>query len=109
MHSCPDIQKYPYANVRLPPDEQAEPAAFEEGMEVEVFTRKTELEVCGWWVATIKMLKNDICAVVYSGFQASYTEIVKLARLRAKNNNPPITPATFFDFTIPVPEELRAE
>lgn len=78
-------------------------------MEVEVFTRSTEIEVCGWWIATIKMLKAEICAVSYTGFDTPYTEIVELKRLRAKNLNPPITPKTFFQFTIPVPEELRAE
>ncbi|XP_023305119.2 synaptic functional regulator FMR1 isoform X2 [Lucilia cuprina] len=109
VDGCPEVQKYPFANVRFPPDEQPEPPTFEEGMEVEVFTRSTEREVCGWWTASIKMLKAEICAVAYIGFETPYTEIVELKRLRAKNLNPPITPKTFFQFTIPVPEELRAE
>ncbi|XP_065372287.1 fragile X messenger ribonucleoprotein 1 homolog isoform X2 [Calliphora vicina] len=109
VDGCPEVQKYPFANVRFPPDDQPEPPTFEEGMEVEVFTRSTEREVCGWWTATIKMLKAEICAVAYIGFETPYTEIVELKRLRAKNLNLPITPKTFFQFTIPVPEELRAE
>ncbi|KAM7363433.1 synaptic functional regulator FMR1 isoform 2-T2 [Cochliomyia hominivorax] len=109
VDGCPEVQKYPFANVRFPPDDQPEPPTFEEGMEVEVFTRSTEREVCGWWIATIKMLKAEICAVAYVGFETPYTEIVELKRVRAKNLNPPITPKTFFQFTIPVPEELRAE
>lgn len=109
VDGCPEVQKYPFANVRFPPDEQPEPPTFEEGMEVEVFTRSTERESCGWWIASIKMLKAEICAVAYIGFETPYTEIVELKRLRAKNLNAAITPKTFFQFTIPVPEELRAE
>jgi len=103
--------KYPFVNVRLPPEETVEVAApiFEEGMEVEVFTRTNERETCGWWVAIIKMLKADICAVAYIGFETPYTEICELGRLRAKNSNPPITAKSFYQFTLPVPEELREE
>lgn len=107
----PEVLKYAFVNVRLPPEEAAVTAApnFEEGMEVEVFTRTNERETCGWWVAVIKMLKADICAVAYIGFETPYTEICELGRLRAKNPNPPITPKSFYQFTLPVPEELREE
>ncbi|KMZ04504.1 synaptic functional regulator FMR1 isoform X1 [Drosophila simulans] len=106
-----ESMKYPFVNVRLPPEETVEVAAsiFEEGMEVEVFTRTNERETCGWWVAIIKMLKADICAVAYIGFETPYTEICELGRLRAKNSNPPITAKSFYQFTLPVPEELREE
>ncbi|KAH8388191.1 hypothetical protein KR093_000101, partial [Drosophila rubida] len=112
--SVPDVLKYAFVNVRLPPDEAplggvAAAPAFEEGMEVEVLTRTNERETCGWWVAVIKMLKAEICAVAYIGFETPYTEICELGRLRAKNPNPPITPKSFFQFTLPVPEELREE
>ncbi|XP_022223496.2 synaptic functional regulator FMR1 isoform X2 [Drosophila obscura] len=106
-----EVRKYPFVSVRLPPEETVEVAAptFEEGMEVEVFTRTNERETCGWWVAIIKMLKADICAVAYIGFETPYTEICELGRLRAKNSNPPITAKSFYQFTLPVPEELREE
>lgn len=78
-------------------------------MEVEVYTRSNECEACGWWIASIKMLKPDICAVVYIGFENPYTEIVDIQRIRPKNPNPPITLKTFHQFTIPVPENLRDE
>ncbi|XP_017849096.1 synaptic functional regulator FMR1 isoform X2 [Drosophila busckii] len=106
-----DVMKYAFNNVRLPPDEPVPSAVlnFEEGMEVEVFTRTNERETCGWWVAVIKMLKADICAVAYIGFETPYTEICELGRLRPKNPNPPITPKSFYQFTLPVPEELREE
>ncbi|KAH8271275.1 hypothetical protein KR018_005634 [Drosophila ironensis] len=111
VDGVPEVMKYPFMNVRLPPEETVEVAApnFEEGMEVEVFTRTNERETCGWWVAIIKMLKADICAVAYIGFETPYTEICELGRLRAKNSNPPITAKSFYQFTLPVPEELREE
>ncbi|KAH8288708.1 hypothetical protein KR054_008294 [Drosophila jambulina] len=111
VDGVPDVMKYPFGNVRQPPEETVEVTApiFEEGMEVEVFTRTNERETCGWWVAIIKMLKADICAVAYIGFETPYTEICELGRLRAKNSNPPITAKSFYQFTLPVPEELREE
>ncbi|KAL9893067.1 synaptic functional regulator FMR1 isoform X2 [Glossina fuscipes] len=109
LEGWPDVQKYPFASVRFPPEPSQEPFAFEEGMEVEVFTRSLDCEACGWWIASIKMLKAEICAVVYIGFENPYTEIVDLQRLRPKNLNPPITPKSFHQFTIPVPDELREE
>ncbi|XP_032307191.1 synaptic functional regulator FMR1 isoform X1 [Drosophila ananassae] len=111
VDGVPEVLKYPFGNVRLPPEEAVDVTAptFEEGMEVEVFTRTNERETCGWWVAIIKMLKADICAVAYIGFETPYTEICELGRLRAKNSNPPITAKSFYQFTLPVPEELREE
>ncbi|XP_014089881.3 fragile X messenger ribonucleoprotein 1 homolog isoform X3 [Bactrocera oleae] len=109
VDGCPDVQKYPFSNVRFPPEENENPPAFEEGMEVEVFTRSTERESCGWWIASIKMIKAEICAVAYIGFETPYTEICELKRLRIKNQNPPLTSKSFYQFSIPVPEELRQE
>ncbi|EDV49665.1 synaptic functional regulator FMR1 isoform X2 [Drosophila erecta] len=110
VDGVPEVMKYPFVNVRLPPDETVKVAPiFEEGTEVEVFTRTNERETCGWWVAVIKMLKADICAVAYIGFETPYTEICELGRLRVKNSNPPITAKSFYQFTLPVPEELREE
>ncbi|XP_011178282.2 fragile X messenger ribonucleoprotein 1 homolog isoform X3 [Zeugodacus cucurbitae] len=109
VDGCPDVQKYPFSNVRFPPEENENPPAFEEGMEVEVFTRSTERESCGWWIASIKMIKAEICAVAYIGFETPYTEICELKRLRIKNQNPPLTAKSFYQFSIPVPEELRQE
>ncbi|XP_023163597.2 synaptic functional regulator FMR1 isoform X3 [Drosophila hydei] len=108
VDGVPEVMKYAFVNVRLPPDVAVVAAtSFEEGMEVEVFTCPNERDTCGWWVAVIKMLKADICAVAYIGFETPYTEICDLGRLRAKNPNPPITPKSFYQFTLPVPEELR--
>ncbi|CAD7085234.1 unnamed protein product [Hermetia illucens] len=101
--------RFAFSQVRFPPIENQSPPPYEEGMEVEVFTRSNEREACGWWTAIIKMMKIDICAVGYLGFEHPYTEIVELKRLRPKNTNPPITSKSFYKFEISVPEELREE
>ena len=102
-------EKYAFSQVRFPPEESETVLPFEEGMEVEVFTRSNERESCGWWTAIIKMLKTDICAVCYLGFENPYTEIVELKRVRHKNVNQSITAKSFSKFEIVVPEELRDE
>ncbi|XP_037946514.1 synaptic functional regulator FMR1-like isoform X4 [Teleopsis dalmanni] len=107
--ASPDVQKFPFASVRFPPKEPEAPPAYEEGMEVEVFTRSTDVEACGWWIGAIKMIKGEICAVAYIGFETPYTEICEMKRMRIKNPNPPITAKSFYQFSILVPEELREE
>ncbi|XP_059218436.1 fragile X messenger ribonucleoprotein 1 homolog isoform X1 [Stomoxys calcitrans] len=109
VDGVPDIQKYAYNSVRFPPEVNPEPPVFEQGQEVEVLTRRTGSEACGWWLGVLKMVNVEICAVVYSGLDQHYTEVVDMERLRQKNLNPPLTPKSLFKFTIPVPEELRAE
>uniref|UniRef100_A0A1B0DQ46 Uncharacterized protein n=1 Tax=Phlebotomus papatasi TaxID=29031 RepID=A0A1B0DQ46_PHLPP len=76
-------------------------------MEVEVYSRSNEREACGWWMASIKMIKGTFHVVEYLGWDHSYTEIVPVDRLRLKNTNPPINAKTFHRFEIDVPEDLR--
>uniref|UniRef100_A0A6M2DZ12 Putative synaptic functional regulator fmr1 isoform x6 n=1 Tax=Xenopsylla cheopis TaxID=163159 RepID=A0A6M2DZ12_XENCH len=100
--------RFPFSLVRLPPKE-SRPTEFTEGQEVEVFSRANDLEACGWWRATIKMVKGDFHVVEYLGWESTYTEIVGSDRLRAKNTNPPIDVNTFCKFEIEVPEENRED
>ncbi|XP_063243776.1 fragile X messenger ribonucleoprotein 1 homolog isoform X6 [Bacillus rossius redtenbacheri] len=99
--------KFPYAQVRLPPDVLNPKADYVENQEVEVYSRANDQEACGWWRAIIKMIKGDFHVVEYLGWESTYTEIVASDRLRPKNPNPPIDRNTFFKFEIEVPEELR--
>nr|CAD7425963.1 unnamed protein product [Timema monikensis] len=99
--------KFPFAQVRLPPDGPHSKPDYVENQEIEVYSRANEQEACGWWKAIIKMIKGDFHVVEYLGWENTYTEIVASDRLRAKNPNAPIDKTTFYKFEIEVPEELR--
>ena len=98
--------KFTFARVRLPPQNGpgattpgAEPK-FAEHEEVEVFSRASEQESCGWWRAVIKMFKGDFYVVEYLGWETTYTEIVASERLRPKSMEPSISSRTFFAFKV---------
>lgn len=99
--------KFLFNQIRLPPEPTVTQPLYQEGMEVEVFSRSNEREACGWWAAAIKMMKGDFFVVEYLGWDNSYTEIVSQDRLRLKNANPALVNKSFFRFEIQVPEELR--
>ncbi|XP_055686396.1 fragile X messenger ribonucleoprotein 1 homolog isoform X6 [Lutzomyia longipalpis] len=99
--------KFHFNLVRFPPAEATTLPQLTEGMEVEVYSRSNEREACGWWMASIKMIKGTFHVVEYLGWDHSYTEIVPAERLRMKNTNPPINAKTFHRFEIDVPEDLR--
>merc|ERR1719361_455875 len=80
---------------------------FTEGEEIEVFSRASDQESCGWWRAIIKMIKGDFHVVEYLGWETTYTEIVTSDRLRSKSQEPPIDARTFVKFSIPLPDEIR--
>jgi len=98
--------RFPFARVRLPPNLSGQ-AVFEQEQEVEVYSRASDQESCGWWRAIVKMIKGDFHVVEYLGWETTYTEIVPSDRLRPKSLEPPITATTFFKFQLPVPQELR--
>ncbi|KAG5670441.1 hypothetical protein PVAND_000705 [Polypedilum vanderplanki] len=100
--------KFLFNQIRLPPEPSTNQMSnFQEGMEVEVYSRSSEREACGYWAACIKMMKGDFFVVEYLGWDNSYTEIVSQDRLRLKNPNSTINNTTFFRFEIQVPEDLR--
>ncbi|XP_069669055.1 fragile X messenger ribonucleoprotein 1 homolog isoform X7 [Periplaneta americana] len=99
--------KFPFSQVRLPPEGVPGKPDFTENQEIEVYSRANEQEACGWWKAIIKMIKGDFHVVEYLGWENTYTEIVASERLRPKNPNPPIDKTTFYKFEIDVPEDLR--
>lgn len=53
------------------------------------------------------MMKGDFYVIEYVGWETTYTEIVSIDRLRAKNNNPPIDKNMFNKFEIEVPDDVR--
>jgi len=108
--------KFPFARVRLPPhpiasssqDESASSIAhYTEGEEIEVFSRASDQESCGWWRAVIKMIKGDFHVVEYLGWETTYTEIVPIERLRKKSQEPPVNKMSFNKIDIVLPNEIK--
>ncbi|KAG8237139.1 hypothetical protein J437_LFUL011187 [Ladona fulva] len=99
--------RFPFSQVRLPPPESNAKADYQVDQEIEVFSRASEQEECGWWKAVIKMIKGEFTVVQYLGWDNTYTEIVPEERLRPKSNMPPIDKNTFHKVEVEVPEELR--
>ncbi|CAG9865436.1 unnamed protein product [Phyllotreta striolata] len=98
--------KFPYSQVKLPPKPDPK-VEFTENMEVEVYSRSNNQEAYGWWKSRIKMMKGDFYVLEYVGWETTYTEIVSIDRLRAKNANPPIDKSMFYKFEIQVPDDVR--
>ncbi|CAH1100363.1 unnamed protein product [Psylliodes chrysocephalus] len=98
--------KFPYSQVKLPPKSDPK-VEFAENIEVEVYSRSNDREAYGWWKSRIKMMKGDFYVIEYVGWETTYTEIVSIDRLRAKNNNPPIDKNMFNKFEIEVPDDVR--
>ncbi|XP_050506259.1 fragile X messenger ribonucleoprotein 1 homolog isoform X3 [Diabrotica virgifera virgifera] len=98
--------KFPFSQVKLPPKPDPK-VEFTENMEVEVYSRANNQEAYGWWKSRIKMMKGDFYVLEYMGWETTYTEIVSVDRLRAKNSNPPIDKNMFHKFEIEVPEDVR--
>ena len=69
--------------VRLPPPAVSSTTdgstpRFVEGEEIEVFSRASDQESCGWWRAVIKMIKGDFHVVEYLGWETTYTEVLRV-------------------------------
>lgn len=102
--------RFPFARIRLPPPPlppETSPNRFSEGDEIEVYSRASDQESCGWWRAVIKMIKGEFHVVEYLGWETTYTEIVPFERLRVKSTEPHITSRTFVRHNVNLPIEIR--
>jgi len=108
--------KFPFSRVRLPPPvlgsssqdgSSSNVNRFTESEEIEVFSRASDQESCGWWRAVIKMIKGDFHVVEYLGWETTYTEIVPIERLRSKSQEPPLNKMTFNKVDIALPSEIK--
>lgn len=99
--------RFPLERIRLPAPKPSLDASFVEGQEVEVFSRASEQEPCGWWLAEIKMIKGVFQVVEYLGWDTTYTEIVPLERIRPKSQEPALNLRSFIKFTVRLPPDIK--
>ena len=83
--------RFPFNRVRLPPSTVSSADSFTVDQEIEVYSRASDQESCGWWRAVIKMIKGEFHVVEYLGWETTYTEIVPIERLRVKSSEPGLT------------------
>ncbi len=99
--------KFPFNRVRLATAGGDYSVNYAEGEEIEVYSRASDNEGCGWWRAIIKMIKGDFHVVEYLGWENTYTEIVAKERLRPKSTQPSISKDTFISFDLSLPIDIR--
>ncbi|KAJ9576297.1 hypothetical protein L9F63_006841 [Diploptera punctata] len=56
--------KFPFSQVRLPPEGASGKPDFTENQEIEVYSRANDQEACGWWKAIIKVKKERLFILV---------------------------------------------
>lgn len=84
QHDLSNSRRVSYEEVRLPPTGNMKCDLYVDD-EVEVFTRDDDSEPCGWWPARIVLKKGEFYVIQYSGWDATFNEIVPRERIRPLN------------------------
>ena len=84
-----NVERFSYADTRLPPQNnvQHNNQVLKSGDDCEVLTEgKNEDEPCGWWPATVKMMKGEFFVVDYNiQDETRYSDIIPSDKIRFPN------------------------
>ncbi|XP_020620229.1 synaptic functional regulator FMR1-like isoform X2 [Orbicella faveolata] len=106
QHELNNCRRVAYEEVRLPPSTNQRCDLYVDD-EVEVFTRDSDGEPCGWWLARIVHKKGEYYVIQYAGWDATFNEIVPRERIRPASHNGPISRNMYHKVMIDVPQDLR--
>lgn len=102
--------RFSYADSRLSPvNHSSNNVILKPGDDCEVLTEgRNEDEPCGWWPATVKMMKGEFFVVDYKiQDETKYSDIIPSDKIRSPNKNGPIQPNFLPRISFPMPEDLR--
>ncbi|EDO44731.1 predicted protein [Nematostella vectensis] len=99
-------KRVPYEECRLPPSNAQRKEIYVDD-EIEVYTRADDNEPCGWWLAKIIHKKGEFFVIQYSGWDATFNEIVPRERIRPPNTNGSISRQMYYKVMIDVPPDLK--
>ncbi|CAH3020659.1 unnamed protein product [Porites evermanni] len=105
-HDPYNWKRVSYEEVRLPSKSNQKCDLYVDD-EVEVFTRDVDGEPCGWWQARIVHKKGEFYVIQYTGWDATFNEIVPRERIRPCSCNGPIAKDMYQKVMIDVPQDLR--
>ena len=105
------MTRFSYAETRLPPsaNHTSNGVVLKPGDDCEVLTEgKNEDEPCGWWPATVKMMKGEFFVVDYKiQDETKYSDIIPSDKIRSPNKSGPFQQDYLYKITFPMPEDLR--
>lgn len=103
--------RFSYSDTRLQPgkSQSANNLCLKSGDDCEVLTEgKNEDEPCGWWPATVKMMKGEFFVVDYKiQDETKYSDIIPSDKIRSPNKNGPIQPNFLSKIVLQLPDDLR--
>ena len=75
-------QRVPLQDVRKPTHFTRDALKFNEGDEIEIFSKEDETEPMGWWNGKVVYRRGGFFVVSFNGLDEAFNEIVPLERIR---------------------------
>jgi len=96
------------SDVRKPVNFTQDPCLYNEGTEIEIFTKEDVGEPMGWWEGTVALKRGGFYVVKFKGLDDAFNEIVPLERVRPAGKWEPVTRSMYYKCMIDVPQDIRS-